>query len=63
MSTDSRLSFEEGRLLTSIWNATVTNEPPPPEAWPDFKNDDGPSSGRPGFPSGETVKPDGSSGM
>lgn len=59
MSTDSRLSFDVGVLLTSIWNATVTNDPPLPE----LEDDDGPSPGSPGLPSGEIVKPDGSSGM
>lgn len=59
MSTDSRLSLEVGRLLTSIWNATVTNDPASAELEDD---DDGPSPGTPGLRSGETVKPDGSSG-
>lgn len=60
MSTDSRLSLEVGMLLTSIWNATVTSDPASAELEDD--DDDDPSPGNLGLRSGETVKPDGSSG-
>jgi hypothetical protein len=56
---DSALSLDDGRLLTRIWNATVTTDPPsgPPALV------DAPPLAAPDRPSGQMVNPDGSSGM
>lgn len=56
VATDSAFSFADGRLLTRIWNATVTSDPAD-GAWPALDDD------APGRPSGRMEKPDGRSGI
>ncbi|OAY85242.1 hypothetical protein ACMD2_04154 [Ananas comosus] len=58
VATDSTLSFEDGRLLTSIWNATVISDPR--DAPIGFELVEAPPP-PPGRPSGRIVNPDGSS--
>jgi hypothetical protein len=62
VATDSAFSLDDGRLLTRIWNATVTSDPAAagePTSGPPALDDDG----APGRPSGRMVKPDGRSGI
>jgi hypothetical protein len=58
VETDSALSLDDGRLLTTIWNATVTTQPAGGAALLDA-----PADPVPGRPSGRMAKPEGSSGM
>ena len=62
VATDSAFSFDDGRLLTRIWNATVTSDPAGGDtpSGPAALDDDGDAPAR---PSGRMVKPDGSSGI
>lgn len=60
--TDSGLILaDDDKLLTNIWNTTVTSDPPPPAliVLPLFM-DNASSDPR---PSGDIVKPEGSKGM
>ena len=61
VATDSALSLDDGRLLTRIWNATVTTQPGG-DASGTTALLDAPAPD-PGRPSGRMAKPDGSSGM
>lgn len=58
--TDSKFSFPDGKLLTSIWNATVTSEPPDLLCTSELLDAPSPWSRR---PSGKIVNPEGSKGI
>jgi hypothetical protein len=60
VETDSALSLDDGRLLTMIWNATVTTQPAGGATLLDAPPAD---PAAPGRPSGRMAKPEGSSGM
>jgi hypothetical protein len=61
VATDSAFSLDDGRLLTRIWNATVTSDPAAaagePSGGPELDDD------APARPSGMMVNPDGRSGI
>jgi hypothetical protein len=64
VATDSALSLDDGRLLTRIWNATVTTQPGGGGAAASGTALlDAPAPDDPGRPSGRMAKPDGSKGM